>query len=349
MDKSDLSDDVRDKCASIIMPHLEPIMKFVHLLFTRYGIEIPIEFWLSITLTLFSLGVLITGISVVTPISFGLLSLIIILFYNQKMIQGKIAELRIPTADVFLNEIDKKTTLDVQRFLRDYRRLGFKQLTRIFESRHVDYPSIQLSIVKYQIITGELIEFLVNMNIENKIRGELLRKYIIKTRDDISNQTYNTLICKHISDKRIVKPLMVAFPAHLTATNHPIFEFFALFRVRIRDWFNYGAGDSVFFLFACLIVFASLLVNGDSSQLWHLSKEESVITAVALGINYIIAFFITACIFFIIFKLIIKAVLSTYKHLLILIAPFPLYDASVEPLQRTSDHDNTSNAERPEE
>lgn len=333
MDKSDLYDDVRDKCASILSPHLGPIMKLVHLLFTRYGIEIPIEFWVSITLTLFSIGILITGISFATPISFGLLSLIIILAYNRKTIQGKIAELRVPATDIFLNEIDKKTTSDVQKFLRDYRRLGFQHLTQIFESRHADYPSIHLSIVKYQIITGELIEYLVNSNIESKIEGEILRRYIIKTRDDISNQTFNALLYKHSSNKRIIKPLVVAFPTHFTTTNHPVFEFFATIRVRIRDWFNYGAGDSAFFLLAFMIVFTSLLGNKDFLYLWHLSKDGSIITTIALGFNYIIALFITIGIFFILLKLTIRGLLLAYKHLLIFIAPYRVNDVTQKTFQ----------------
>ena len=72
------TEEFREKCSSLVAPHLEPLFKIINRLFTRYGLKIPLECWVSLVFFIFSILVFFTGISYF-PIFFGTLAVLLIL------------------------------------------------------------------------------------------------------------------------------------------------------------------------------------------------------------------------------------------------------------------------------
>lgn len=310
------NEEFRDKCSSLVAPHIEPIIKILDRLFTRYGLKIPLEFWISIIFFIFSLIIYFTEISYF-PIFFGSLAVIVFFYANFDIVRNKVRLNKIPATTQFLADLENKTIRDVEKFLRDYRNLSTDELIKIANSDFFNYPSIQLSIVKFQRISGDFLIFLVSKGLDKKIGVILLRQYVYRTTDDISNILFNKLITDY-PDKKFIKSLFANFPLHLKTQSW--FYRVATFRVKIRDWFNYGSGDGLIGVIAFILGifgFSNYYKTQLSSQILYQTNFGNTFYWISL----IMSFLTVSMILFIILKLFILILLRGYKFLLYLVAP----------------------------
>ncbi len=316
--------EMRMKFSSLIAPHLEPLFNIVDRLFTRYGIEIPIEFWFVTILAINSIIIYYEKISFELSISFIFLAILLLMASNIELITKTVStrikrnSAKIPETTRFLNGLDTRNLTEVQKFLRNYRKLSYSEITTILQSKFSEHPSIHQSIIKYQNISSELIEYIIDRKIDEKISESLLSDYIYGTKDDISSKYYKIIKRKYSGSKEILKSLHVSYPLH--SSGRTLFFRFANWRIIIRDWFNYGSGDGVFGFIALIpTVIASIqLCLTDLS--WRIPSGDTIGT-VLLGINFLMAGFIIWGLMFILMKGTAKIILSIVKWLLYIFAP----------------------------
>jgi hypothetical protein len=177
-----------------------------------------------------------------------------------------------------------------------------------------------LSILKYQRITGEILEDVVDSDIDKNIDSEILGKYIYYVRDDVSKETINQISSRH-NEKEIIKSLFVSFPPHFRKI--PVYSYFSKLRVSIRDWFNYGSGDGVVAIPALVIAIFSVLTYYTPLLVSVFAKID-IIGIILNLLNLGMGFFIIFGFMFIIFKVIILGFLRLFKWVLYMFAPTSL-------------------------
>ena len=165
----------------------------------------------------------------------------------------------------FLNNLDNKNIEDVQKFLRDFRRLKSEEILIILRSRFCSIPAIHTSITNYQTISGEILEYIVNNCLNQNLDPYIINRYIFAVRDDVSNETIENILEK-CDDPLVKKSLLVSFPSHFKKIL--IFSSLAKYRIVIRDWFSYGSGNGVIAIPVFIIAIWTSLIY--YSQLWSL-------------------------------------------------------------------------------
>ncbi|MBP1927821.1 hypothetical protein J2741_000368 [Methanolinea mesophila] len=317
-------EEIRDKCSSLVLPHLEPLLKVIYRLFTRYGIEVPLEFGLSIIFLIFTIIIYITGSSEGYIVFFSSLAIIILIASNWNLIRDLIKDRfilkKIPAVTNFFRELENRSVNDVQKFLRDYRNLSVDNLKNLINSKFFSYSAVQLSIVKYQRISGELLEYIVNNGFDHKININVWNKYVYFTADDISENTYYELLNRY-KNKQIIKAVQVNFP--LYAKKRSILISSAIYRLKIRDWFRYGAGNLLIGTIALILAGYALseFVKGNTPLQSSYLESFGVYGVIFFWINIVMGFSIIFGIFMIIQQFIIIAFLKIFKYSLYILAP----------------------------
>lgn len=319
MSRKRQNDNFRDKCSSMLAPHFEFLFKITTALSTRYGITIPWEFWIAFTFTIYTLYMHFYGYSDVELLFFSSFAALSLLFANSSLIFNFIKKVReaTPETTLFLNEIDSKEIKEVQKFLRENRELSSKEVIIILKSKFNTYPSIHLSILKYQKISGEILEYLFTNCIDNNLNFDIVSTYIYLVKDDVSNSTVDQILFKY-KEKKIRKSLFISFPSHFHKI--PILSYFAKLRINIRDWFNYGSGDGVI-AFPALIIAAISAADYYVPILRNASAKFDIITIIFSLISAVMGWFIITGIIFIILKVIILVILRIFKWILYLFGP----------------------------
>jgi hypothetical protein len=312
-------DSFRDKCSSMLAPHFEILFKITQALSTRFGFIIPWEFWIALSFTIYATYMHFFGYSDTELLFFGSFAIISLLFANSSLIFNFIKKVReaTPQTTLFLNEIENKEIQEVQKFLREHGNLSSKEIIIILKSKFNSYPAIHLSILKYQTISGEILEYIIANSIDKNLDPDVVSKYIFNIRDDVSNSTVNQILFRY-GDKQIRKSLFISFPLHFHKI--PILSFFVKFRNNIRDWFRYGTGDGVVAIPALILA----IITAVNYYVPILQKAliNFDIVAIILGlINAIMGLFIITGILFIIFKVMILIILRVIKWILYLITP----------------------------
>ncbi len=319
-------DNIRDKCSSLLAPHFEILFKITHALSARYGIIVPWEFWIAITFTIYTLILHFYGYSDMELLFFSSFAVLSLLFANSSLIFNFIKKVReaTPETTIFLNDIESKEIKEVQKFLRENRNLNSKEVIIILESKFNTNPSIHLSILKYQKISGEILEYLITNCIDNNLDPEIVSDYVYLVKDDVSNSIIDQILFRY-KEKQIWKSLFISFPMHF----HKIFLLSSLvrLRVKIRDWFNYGIGDGVVALPA-LILATYTGINYYFPILQKALASFDLITIIFSFINTVMGWFIITGILFIIFKVIILITLRIFKWILYQLTPYTMIHAS---------------------
>ncbi|MGA2121285.1 MAG: hypothetical protein ABSG49_04485 [Methanoregula sp.] len=309
----------RDKCSSMIAPHFEILYKVADKLSTRYGIILPIEFWIASTFTIYALYMHFYGYSDTELLFFGSLAILSFLFANSSLIFNVIKKIKesIPETTIFLSDIENKEIKEVQKFLRDYRELSSKEIIILLKSKFSSFPSIHLSILKYQKISGEILEYIITNSIDHDMDSEILRKYIYSVSDDVSKSTVDQIRFRY-KNKEITKTLFVSFPSHFRKV--PVYSFLSKLRITICDWFNYGSGNGIIALPAFLLAIYSVL-NYYTPILLNAAAKFDFIAIIINLANALMGLFIITGIIVIVVKIVILAILRFYKWILYLIAP----------------------------
>jgi len=316
------NEEIREKCSSLVLPHLDPILSVLDRLFTRYGLIIPLEFWLSIIFLVYTMMIFLTGASNTYLIFFGSLAFLLLFVSNWSLIKDIIRDRfeigKMPATTRFLTDIETKKINEVQKFLSDYRYLNLDELKLIANSKFFSNPSVQLSIQKYQRIPGEFIEYVINHRIDELMNIIILRKYIYSAADDISKESFHVLLNKY-SDKKLIKSLFVNFPLH--SQSESLFFHLATFRLKIRDWFRYGSGDGLVGFIAIIItIFTMFNFVKTNTSLQSIYMEEFYWNFF-YWVNIIMSSLILFGILFIFIKFIILLFLKFFKYVLYLTAP----------------------------
>jgi hypothetical protein len=313
------NESFRDKCSSMFAPHFEILYKLMTALSSRYGITLPAEFWIATTLTIYAVYMHFFGYSDTELLFFVSLAILSLLFANSGLIFNFIKKIResVPETTLFLSDIENKEINEVQRFLREYRGLSSREIKLLLKSKFRSFPSIHMSILKYQKITGEILEDVIANDLDKNINSEILGKYIYYVRDDVSNATVDQ-ICSQYKEKEITKSLFVSFPSHFRKI--PVYSYLSKFRISIRDWFNYGYGDGAVAIPALIIAIFSVLTYYTPLLVTVIVKVD-VIGIIINLLNLGMGFFIIFGFIFIIFKLIILGILRFFKWGLFIFAP----------------------------
>jgi hypothetical protein len=303
----------------MLTPHFEILFKIAHALSTRYGIIVPWEFWIAATFSIYALYMHFFGYSdmeLIFFISFAILSL---LSANSGLIFNFFKKVREaePETTSFLNDIENKEINEVQKFLRENRVLSSKEIILVLQSKFKSYPAIHLSLLKYQRISGEILEYLITYNIDQNLNPEIVSNYIYVVRDDVSKNTVDQILNKY-KENPIKKSLFISFPSHFHKI--PLLSFFVKWRINVRDWFSYGAGDGVVALPA--IILASMSAGTYIIPLLQKAYNTFDVISIIFGIiNAIMGWFVIIGIIFIILKLAILAILRFFKWVLYLCTP----------------------------
>jgi hypothetical protein len=306
----------------MLTPHFDILFKSTNALSTRYGIIFPWEFWIALTFTIYAIYMHFYGYSDMELLFFFSLACLSLLFANSSLIFNFIKKVReaTPETTLFLNNIESKEIQDVQKFLRENQELSSKEIIILLKSKFNTIPSIHLSILKNQKISGEILEYLIVHCIDNNLDPEIVKNYIYLARDDVSNSTVDQILFKY-KEKQIRKALFINFPSHFRKI--PIFSFFIKLRISIRDWFRYGTGDGV-------VAFPALILASYGVVIYYVPILQKAVTkfdlvAIIFGIiNAVMGWFIIMGIIFIIFKVVILIILRIFKGILYLLAPDPI-------------------------
>jgi hypothetical protein len=312
-------DNFRDKCSSMLTPHFEILFKVTHALSTRYGITIPWEFWISGTFSIYALYMHFYGYSDMELIFFSSLAFLSLLFANSGLIFNFIKKVREaePETTSFLIDIENKEINEIQKFLRENRGLSSKEIIAILQSKFNSYPAVHLSLLKYQRISGEILEYIITNNVDQNLNPEIVAYYIYVVRDDVSKNVVNQILDKY-EEREVIKSLFISFPSHFHKIS--LLSFFVKWRNNIRDWFSYGAGDGVVALPA--IILASVSAGIYIVPLLQKAYQTFDIISIIFGIiNAIMGWFIIIGIIFIVIKLAILAILRIFKYVLYLCTP----------------------------
>ena len=144
----------------------------------------------------------------------------------------------------------------------------------------------------------------------------ILQLFIYRTIDDISGDSYTKLIENH-PEKSIIKSLIVNFPFHQKKKN--LFYRAATFRMKIRNWFNYGIGDSVIGAIAFFVgIYTIAIYLTSSTNLHNIGQEPTEIIVYIFAL--IMSFLIFMMSIFIAFRIIILIFLRAYKYTLYIVA-----------------------------
>jgi len=311
------NEEFREKCSSLVAPHLEPFIKIFDQLFTRYGLKIPLEFWISIIFFVFSVIIYFTGISYF-PLFFGSLAILLLFSTNFDFIRNKVIINKIPATTQFLDNLDNQKIKEVEKFLRDFRKLNLDELIRLSTSKFIEYPSIQLSIIRYQNITGEFLEHIINNGIDKKIDPIIFQKYVYKTIDDVSVNIFNRLMGEY-HDKKFVKSMYVNFPLHMKKDS--LFYYAAVLRIKIRNWFNYGSGDGLVASIAVILGIYTT-INYYLSNIGQQNLGQEYVGKFIYFISLVMSFLIIVMALFVFLKIILVICLRIYKYALFIIAPY---------------------------
>jgi hypothetical protein len=303
----------------MLTPHFEILFKITHGLSTRYGIIIPWEFWIAFTFSIYAIYMHFYGYSDMELFFFVSLAILSLLFANSSLIFNFIKKVREaePETVLFLNDIENKEINEVQSFLRENRVLSSNEIIIVLRSKFNSYPSIHLSILKYQRISGEILEYLIANNIDQNLNPGIVSDYIYVVRDDVSKNTVNLLL-KRYNENHIKKSLFVSFPSHFRKI--PLLSFLVRSRIGVRDWFSYGTGDGVVALPAFL--FASISAGTYMLPLLQKAYDNfDLIPLIFVILNAIMGWFIILGVIFIILKVTIFSILRLLKWVLYLCTP----------------------------
>lgn len=324
MTNNDENEGIREKCSSLLAPHFEILFNIVDKLSTRYGVLLPLEFWLALTFSVYAIVMHFFGYSDMELWFFLSLAFLSAVYANSGLIFNfinKIRELPSETTQ-FLNDLDNKDTMEVEKFLRDFRRLKPEEILIILKSRFCSIPAIHESITRYQTISGEILEYISNNCLDKNLSPDIISRYIFAVRDDVSEETISKLLANY-DNPMVKKSLLVSFPTHFKK----IFFFTGLakLRITIQNYFSYGSGDGIIGIPAFLLTIWTFTANySQFSSSFHSPDVISIIFGV---INIILGFFVLFAIIVIVIKVFFVIIpMWVYKRTLYLIAPASRFD-----------------------
>lgn len=306
----------RNEHSSLISPCIEPLYKFIlDPLIIRYRLNLSNKFWYSLGFGIFSLLIFIFGISFSVPALFFLLTALFFVSENRELVKGKLLPKKTDITTKFVSDINNLQISEVQRFLREYRYyLTTEELKSIIQSRHKTNPSFHETITRFQNISGELVEYIVKIQLFVDQNPDILIKYLKRATDCISLESYIEIRNYYSGNKNVIKVLNTCFPLFLEG--HNFFSILAKLRVRIRDGFNYGNLDGFLVLIALILSIYGFISNVSSNRIDYTPGDFFSLLSFAFSI------IIVAMIFYIIFKYIIKFLLFLYREFLVIIAPW---------------------------
>ena len=319
MTADDQKNNIREKCSSLLAPHFEILFSAVDKLSTRYGITLPLEFWLALTFSIYAATIHIFGYSDMELMFFFSLVFLSAIYANFGLIFNYYKKIRDlpPESTRFLNMLDNKETGEVQKFLRDFRRLKSEEILIILRSRFCSIPAIHMSIASYQSISGEILDYIANNCLNQNLDPDIIKRYIFAVKDDVSNETIDKILIKY-NIPAVKKSLLVCFPSHFEKIF--VLSTLAKIRIAIRDWFRYGSGNAFVGLPAIIITIWVWII--DFPLFWNTVPKSDIFSQAFGVLNLLMAFFVLFGLLFIIFKFVfIILPLRISKHLLYYLVP----------------------------
>src|SRR5208337_262500 len=250
---------------------------------------LPLEFWLALTFSVYAAAIHFFGYSDMELMFFLSLVFLSAIYANSGLIFNFYKKIREQPSETtrFLNNFENKDIEEVQKFLRDFRRLKSEEILIILRSRFCSIPAIHMSIANYQAISGEILEYIANNCLDHNLDPDIISRYIFAVRDDVSNETIEKILIKY--DVPIVKKAVwVSFPSHFEKIL--VFSSLAKFRISIRDWFRYGSGNGFVGLPALLITIWVWIIN--FPQFWNSIPKSDLFSQVIGILNILMAFFV---------------------------------------------------------
>jgi len=234
----------REAILDCVSPYLEPLYEiFIEDFVKKYNIVLPASFFFFIGLFFFSVISLYFNLSYQGAIFFLLVALLILIAKNRKQL-GYILNKKIlfdkgKFVDDFIREINTKELDEVKKFiLNNYRELDSNDLILLMQSKFYDNASFHMTILKKQVIENELLEFMINNDLDQKIGEDIFCIYLKYCYNPISLRSYEKLAARNVNNPKIIQTLNACFPQYLK--NHSIFKWFANVRIQIKESIRYG-------------------------------------------------------------------------------------------------------------
>ena len=326
---NDTTIEKRAEFSDFVSPYLEPIYGlFVDDFITKYKIKLTSTFWFVFTLFVFSVLTLYFNLSYQGAFFLFLLALLIFLTQNRKLITNivttKILYNKSKIVDEFIKNIDSKNLDETKRFIiNNYHELNTQDLILILQSKFCEYSAFHTSILKNQIITSELLEYIIKNDFIPKLGDDIFCEYLKFSSNPISLSSYEIIKNKYRDNPKIIKTLHVCCPSYMKS--HSIFKFFANIRLGLKESLNYGKIKYFLSILWFFVIIYAISINPipSSSFIIPNTSDQSTKTLFTLlnFVNFSLSLLLTVGIFVIITLFVIVWILRRYRTLLYLVAP----------------------------
>jgi hypothetical protein len=321
--------EARADILDFVSPYLEPVYEiFIEPFVKKYGIKVPNSFIFFISMFIFSIITIYFGLNYQGAALLFLLALLILIGKNKDLIINTITKKILlnkgKLVDEFIKNIDEKELDETKRFiLNNSRELTSNDLILLMKSKFFDNSSFHMSILKSQIIDSELLDFMIENELDQKIGEDIFCDYLKYCSNSISHKSYELLATRHEKDEKIIQTQNACFPYYLK--NHSIFKYLANIRIQIKESINYGNVKKYIFVFWGFFGLFAISTHPISvpviPQIASSNETSRLLSSGIMLINFTLSFILTIAIFMVVTLYIIMWLLRRYRTILCYFAP----------------------------
>ena len=326
--KVDKNSEARAAILDYVSPYFEPLYEiFIEDFVKKYNIQLPNSFFFFFSMFVFSIITIYFDLSYQGAMLFLLLSMLILIARNRKLISNLITQKILLSkgnrVNEFIKQVDEKELDETKKFiLSKPRELTSKDLISLMESKFYDNASLHLSILNSQIIESELLEYMINNQFDQKISEDIFCDYLKYCSNSIPYNSYESLATRQKNNLKMIQTLNACYPLYLK--NHSFFKFFAKIRIQIKESINYGRTKNFIFLIWFFLGFYAISTHPISSPLDQIATSDAtsrLILNIISSINLIISFLLTVSIFSFVTLFVMMWLTRRYRTILCYLAP----------------------------
>ena len=253
------------KFGGLINPYIKYLYGFLFkYVIQKFGLTIERDFWYLLSFGLLTSILFFTGIPYWLPLLFLSLAGLDFILHNGGFLKEKFWTSPSKELDSFFADLEKKSQYQVIQFLLN-NRISTRDLKKILQqSQFNDSNSIYSVIVKKQWIHAELLNFIIENDLYEKMGDDIFCEFIKKSISDMNQENYKKIIIKRRENIQVIRTLHLCYPQYLK--NHTIFKKFAGIPLWIKDSFIFGYGNLIIFsIFFCIYII--MFINGELNHI----------------------------------------------------------------------------------
>ncbi len=240
----------RKEFSGLVLPYLEYIYAiFAENFIKKHELKIVSEFWIFLTMGIFSIILYFTGVNIILPLGFFFGAFLIFMLHNNSFIRRKWFPRQDEKVEVFLKTIDNKTLNQTLKTLKD-NTFRTKQIIELLKTKYNKNYQIYEFILRYQGARTEVLSYIISKELYNNFDEGLFSKFLLKN-CSLAKDDYLRVKNLFKNKKAVLKALMISNPGYIEENS--IFKKLSMFRYKVKNSIKYGLGGWLLFLVALII------------------------------------------------------------------------------------------------